>query len=58
MRRRTALDGWLDELIMCGWPWPVTRRQAVDEMVADGFTHDDAIKALCWYSTAEPATQS
>ena len=49
MNHGRGIEGWLDEPIMCGWPWPVTRRSAAEEMVKEGMTWADAIAALCWY---------
>ena len=49
LERDRGMDAWLDERIMCGWPYPITRRQALDEMVADGWQANKAVAALCWY---------
>lgn len=47
------MEKWLDELIMCGQPTPITRREAMANMMADGFTADEAAKALCYYKAVK-----
>lgn len=56
MRNRdTLLDKWLNEFIMCGWPWPIKRKQALNEMMAEGWTMQEAIECLCWYPRCQHA---
>jgi hypothetical protein len=53
-KKKYTVDNWLNEEIMCGYPWPVTRREAASKMVqTGGFTWDEAIKALCWYRAVQ-----
>jgi hypothetical protein len=49
-----GIEAWLDEMILCGFPYPVSRRRAAREMVENGgFTWAEAINALCWYRSSE-----
>lgn len=50
--KSTILDRWLDEQILCGYPEPITRRAAMENMVADGWTREQALAALCYYRRA------
>jgi hypothetical protein len=47
------MERWLDERILCGHPEPITRRQAMQEMMANGFDADEAVKALCYFKAVK-----
>jgi hypothetical protein len=49
-----SIETWLDEMILCGFPYPVSRRRAAREMVENGgLDWPDAIKALCFYKAVQ-----
>lgn len=45
----TILSRWMEEKIRCGWIHPITRRQAFEAMLDEGWEASEAIRALCWY---------
>ena len=49
----TILNRWLEEEILCGYPWPIPRKQAFNEMLDSGMTWQEAMDALCFYKEIE-----
>ena len=50
LAKQSAFDRWLEERILCGYSMPITRRQAIQNMVEQSsMTHNEAVGACCLY---------
>lgn len=52
---KRIFDRWLDEMILCGYTYPISRRQAHSEMVAEGWDAAEAANCLCYYKALAAA---